>query len=160
MASGRLKRSEELFKKFVETLEKQDGNVSLTCKILDISKTAAYEWKSNDADFSTAWNDAVERTLELMEQEAYRRAVRGYMKPVYYQGAEVGQVMEYSDRLLELLLTHKRGFKTRTENLYGGIPGAPPIKFEFYPENLTFDESMQLATLLDKAQIKPDAVPK
>lgn len=61
-------------------------------------------WKQKNPEFSLAWIEATQAYRESLEHEAYRRAVNGTLRPVYYKGNEVGSVREYSDRLLELLL--------------------------------------------------------
>jgi len=43
--------------------------------------------------------------LEILEAEAYRRALEGDVVPVYRKGKLVGEVRKYSDRMLMVLLT-------------------------------------------------------
>jgi hypothetical protein len=44
-----------------------------------------------------------------VEDEAHRRAVEGYNpRPVYHKGEKVGEIREYSDSLLALLLKSRR----------------------------------------------------
>jgi len=42
--------------------------------------------------------------LEMLEDEAMRRALHGDMQPVFYQGREVGSVRKRSDAMLMFLL--------------------------------------------------------
>ena len=42
--------------------------------------------------------------LEILEAEAYRRAIEGVVQPVYRGGKLVGEVRQYSERLLMVLL--------------------------------------------------------
>ena len=42
------------------------------------------------------------------EDEAYRRAVEGVRRPVFHGGVKVGEITEYSDRLLIQLLRRRR----------------------------------------------------
>ena len=44
------------------------------------------------------------RLLICWRPIARRRAIDGFEEPVFYQGAVVGAVRKYSDRMLELLL--------------------------------------------------------
>jgi len=56
---------------------------------------------------------------DLLEEEAWRRAVDGVEKPVYHNGVEVNTIREYSDSLLLALLKahmpHKYGTKVKVE---------------------------------------------
>ena len=45
-----------------------------------------------------------ERSLEVLEDEAYRRAVEGVEIPVFQSGKQVGVKRQWSDRLLVFLL--------------------------------------------------------
>ena len=45
---------------------------------------------------------------DLLEEEAFRRAVEGDLQVVYYKGEEVGRRRVYSDQLLSLLLKGKK----------------------------------------------------
>ena len=42
--------------------------------------------------------------LEILEAEAYRRALEGVVQPVYRKGKLVGEVRQHSDRMLMFLL--------------------------------------------------------
>lgn len=76
-----------------------------------------------DEDFATRWDDAVEHGVDLLEDEALRRAKDGVQKPVFgslgaNQGTGVvGHIQEYSDTLMTLSLKGRRPerYKDRTE---------------------------------------------
>ena len=93
---------------FLKKLIRTGGNVSKACAVIRISRTAAYDHKKNDEDFSAAWDEAIEQGVDLAEEELYRRAVKGVKKPVYQGGKRVGYIREYSDSALALLLKTKR----------------------------------------------------
>lgn len=61
-------------------------------------------WRENDPVFRGHLLEARLRFAESLETEAHRRAVIGVDKPVYYQGEVVGEIREFSDGLLTLLL--------------------------------------------------------
>ena len=82
--------------------------VSEAAKVAGIHRQRAYEWRKLDADFATAWSDAEERSTELLEREAFRRAAVGTLKPVFQGGERVGEIREYSDTLLIFLLKARR----------------------------------------------------
>ena len=86
----------------------QRGNVTLAAVKAKIGRQTAYDARGSDPAFATAWKQAEEIGVELMEAEARRRAVEGCDRPVYQGGKLVGKVREYSDVLLIFLLkAHK-----------------------------------------------------
>ena len=86
-------------------------NVSLACRTIGITRRTAYNYKEKDSEFSKAWDEAIENATDLLEFEARRRALSGTLKPVFYQGQEVGKINEYSDTLMIVLLKAYRGEK-------------------------------------------------
>jgi len=80
------------------------GNVTLSAQKAKVGRQYAYQARESDPAFAAAWKEAVEASVELMEAEARRRAVEGYLKPVYQSGKKVGEIREYSDTLLIFLL--------------------------------------------------------
>lgn len=57
-----------------------------------------------DPEFCEAYDRAQSIFREGLVSEAYRRAVEGWLEPVYQKGECVGEVRRYSERLLEMLL--------------------------------------------------------
>ena len=51
--------------------------VGQAARAAGISRAVAYTWKTEDNEFSSAWNDAVEEGIDMLETIAYRRAVEG-----------------------------------------------------------------------------------
>jgi hypothetical protein len=80
------------------------GIVKSACEIAEVSRDTANAWRRDDKEFTLAWNKALDIAADRVEAEVVRRAVDGVEKDVYYQGKVVGQVREYSDRMLELLI--------------------------------------------------------
>jgi hypothetical protein len=118
----------------LETLA-ETGNVRLACKTADVSRATAYVHYHSNPSFADRWDDALEDSADLMEQEARRRAVQGTQKPVIYKGELAGNwvddngnivspenpearlipltVREYSDTLLMFMLKGARPEKYR-----------------------------------------------
>lgn len=69
-----------------------------------VSKKVVEQQLEYDSDFAAAVEDATEMWADTLEKEAYRRAVEGVEKGVYYQGARVDTEVQYSDSLLSQLL--------------------------------------------------------
>lgn len=86
-----------------------------------IVRSTAFYHKTNDLEFRTQWEAAVEVALDSLLEEAYRRATIGHDEPVIHQGRistvadpETGDerpltVRKYSDRLMEVLLKWRYG---------------------------------------------------
>lgn len=54
--------------------------------------------RERDPDFAAAWDEAIDVSTGIIEQEAIRRAVHGW---------DDGKVRKYSDRLMELILKRR-----------------------------------------------------
>ncbi len=88
---------------FIEAL-RATGNVTLAAKYAGRSRNQAYYVRRRSEHFATQWDEALEEGTDLLKAEAWRRAVNGIDKPVYYKGEVVGSITKYSDRLLMFLL--------------------------------------------------------
>ena len=89
------------------------GIVADACAAASVSRSTAYRRKDDDAAFAQAWQDALEDAADVMEREAFRRAVEGVDEPVYQGGEKVGVIRKYSDTLLTLMLKANRPAKYR-----------------------------------------------
>jgi hypothetical protein len=91
-----------------------------------IDRRTAYAARAVDHDFAAAWDIALEDGVQVLEEEARRRAVNGVTreKGIYHQGVQVGTetVTEYSDTLLIFLLKAKRPevYRDRTDVKHTG----------------------------------------
>lgn len=63
-----------------------------------------------DAQFAREWENAAAAGIDRLEDEAHRRAVEGVSpRPICdKEGNEIGEIREYSDSLLTLLLRSRR----------------------------------------------------
>jgi hypothetical protein len=72
------------------------------------SRSTIYLWVEHDPEFAMAYQQAQQAAVEVMEREAWRRAVEGspYTRTSYWHGEPVGSEtkVEYSDALMTLLL--------------------------------------------------------
>lgn len=100
---GRIKFTKQKRKKFINLLSKY-GNKTVACKGVDISYPTFKKYYESDLDFREKVDLALEQAGDELEQEAYRRAVKGVSEPVYQNGQYVGDKITYSDRLLTMLL--------------------------------------------------------
>lgn len=90
------------------------GNVKAAVEEAGVSRAFVYEERNRDAEFARAWESALETAADVMEREAFRRAVEGVDEPVFSpKGFKVGTVRKYSDTLLIFLLKGARPEKYR-----------------------------------------------
>jgi hypothetical protein len=100
------------------------ANVSRAAKAAKLHRSWVYEQREKDEAFATRWKEAEEIACDALEEEARRRALKGTLKPIYQGGKRVGQVREFSDTLMVILLkAHRRekyGDKQSLEVNHGG----------------------------------------
>lgn len=115
---------------FLDALARR-GNVSDAAKAAGIHRDTANEHRKSDAEFAARWKDALDQAADVLEREAFRRAVDGVLKPVFGSGGtgvgtvEVGQERVYSDTLLIFLLKGARPEKYREKHEIVGQNGGP-----------------------------------
>lgn len=109
---GRAVRTPEIEDRFLEVLA-TGASVYKAALEVGIGRRTAYEWREADPEFKARWDEAVDCGVDLMEDEALRRAKDGVTKPVYYQGQVCGEVQEYSDTLMIFQLKARRPEKYR-----------------------------------------------
>jgi hypothetical protein len=88
----KLKLTRERQQRFLEALS-ETGIVSTAVGIAGTSRTRVYELRRRDAAFAEAWEEAEERAADVLEAEAWRRAVDGVKEPV----VSAGRVMKNDD---------------------------------------------------------------
>lgn len=123
VASRRTKRRDE---KFFAVLA-AGGMIRDALAASGYKRRTVYDWRKADPEFERRWREADDEALELMEQEADRRAMEGTQKPVFYQGMECGYVTEYSDTLLIFRMKAKDPEKYRDnfKHEHVGAGGGP-----------------------------------
>lgn len=89
------------------------GNISVTCEEMKLNRLTVYQMKATNEEFAARLNEALEYGVNGWEDEAARRAFKGYDRPVYQQGMLVGKTREYSDTLATFLLKGARPEKHR-----------------------------------------------
>jgi len=98
--------------KFLEALAEY-GVVSYAADAANISRTHAYHVRKKNVAFRKAWDEALEKSVEKLEQEAHRRA------------------LNKSDTLLIFLLKSRKPevYRERQETIVSG--GDKPVKVEY-----------------------------
>lgn len=90
-------------KQFLDTLS-TSGNIRSSAAVHGISEAAIENRRRSDPNFADAVDIARQMATYKLEEEARRRALHGVERDVYYKGEVVGKQLEYSDKLLTLLL--------------------------------------------------------
>ncbi len=99
--------------------------VTKACEYAPISTHTVRQHRKKDPEFDKLVQDAIEAGTDLIEDEATRRAVDGYDRPIFQGGEEVGVVREYSDSLMAILLKGRRRSKYGDKQEITGADGAP-----------------------------------
>ena len=120
---GRTHRTPKDQATFLEALQ-NTANVSTSCQVAGLSRSFVYDWRAADPEFAADWASALELGCDALEDEAVRRGCEGHLKPVFYQGKEVGAIREYSDTLLIFMLKARRPARFRDNYLPAQHAGA------------------------------------
>ena len=97
---------------FIEVL-RETGNVTLAAQHAGQSRNQVHDVRQRSKRFAAQWDNALEEATDLLEAEAWRRAVTGIDKPVFYKGKVVASIKKYSGPLLMFLLEAHRPQKFR-----------------------------------------------
>ena len=87
----------------MKELEKH-GNVTQAMKTAKAARGWVYGRRQRDRFFRDAFEAARTCGIEVLKDEAHRRAYVGIEEPVYHQGKICGHVRRYSDGLLMFLI--------------------------------------------------------
>lgn len=101
--------------------------VGAAAKKAGVARSFVYEIRKKDECFAAEWAAALDKGIDALEDEAYRRAMGGTLRPIYYRGHKVGTVREFSDTLTIFLLKGNRPEKYRERHELSGPNGMPLI---------------------------------
>ncbi len=75
---------------------RETGNVRLACGVAKVGRSSHYRWREENSEYRAAFDQAKEDATDVLEAEAFRRAVEGveeptgwYMGRTWRDGAEV-----------------------------------------------------------------------
>lgn len=88
---------------FLFNLEKW-ANITQACRVSKLSRRTIYNWIDSDAVFKVEYDQSLKIAIDVLEDEAKRRAYNGTKEPIYQSGKKVGTVTRYSDTLMIFLL--------------------------------------------------------
>ena len=110
--------------RFLLTLSKP-GHTSKACQTSGLTRRQVTTLREDDAAFGRAYDDAMNEAVDLLEAEAWRRALRGTTQPISRAGQPV-VTRRYSDPLLMMLLRGCRPEKFRMQGKTS-MPADPMI---------------------------------
>lgn len=112
---------------FCAALAAAGGSVTRACEAVGVSRTTAYRWREEDAEFAAEWDRAKAIGLDALEDEALRRAFEGVEVPVLHHGKVVSTVRNYSDTLTIFLLKGGKPekYRERVSTELTGAGGGP-----------------------------------
>lgn len=102
------------------------GMVTRAAEAAGIDRWTHYEWLKVDPDYKREFERACTIVTDAWEDEAIRRAFHGVEKPVTVAGARE-LVKEYSDRLAEFILTHRKPEVYGKQRIEHTGPGGKPL---------------------------------
>lgn len=118
----------EFVEPFLERL-REGATEGKACAVIGVSRQWVYKQRREHPEFNQACIEAIEDGVDLLEEEARRRAVQGVATPVFNSKGElVDHKIEYSDALLTLLIKGRRPqvFRDRMSTEVTG-PGGMPL---------------------------------
>lgn len=103
------------------------GVIGPACKAARVGRRTVYDHRDRDKAFAAAIALALEDYADALELEVDRRGRQGIPRDVYYQGAVVGQELEYSDGLLlaKVKAARPEKFRERVQVQHDGKVDGP-----------------------------------
>jgi hypothetical protein len=103
------------------------ASVTRASKKSKVPRSTIYEWLKNIPEFKTNYEASCKIAIDVLQDEAIRRAHEGTVRPVYQGGEKVGSIREYSDTLLIFLLKGllPETYKDRAQHEHSGKDGGP-----------------------------------
>lgn len=101
--------------------------VTLAARSAQVAPSSVYEARKVDPGFAEDWDAAIAIGADVCEIEVWRRGITGVVKPVFQGGQQVGEIREYSDRMLELLIKRHKPhlYRERHSLEHTGRAGLP-----------------------------------
>ena len=118
--------------RFLITLS-ETGNPSAACRASSLTRRQINVMRERDPAFARAYDDALDDAADLLEAEAWRRALEGVPQPLLKAGQPVVDpvtgtpiiVQRYSDPLLVMLLRGCKPTKFHRRNGPTALPTDP-----------------------------------
>lgn len=128
-----VKKQVAFLKAFAET-----GTIAAAAKVTSTYPKTVWVWRRDDPAFRARFDAAVRAFVDVLEDEAIRRAVTGWDEPVYQKGERVGVVRRFSDRLLEVLLRAWSPARFRESTTSVAVQSSGPTAVAIAGEGVVF----------------------
>lgn len=116
--------------RFLAELEKH-GNVTEALRAAKAARGWVYRKRQEFPDFAQAFDEARACGIEVLKDEAHRRAYEGIEEPVFYKGDEIARVRKYSDVLLMFLIKQADpSYRERYDLAIGNAGNGRPFMFQ------------------------------
>ena len=141
---------------FLEAVVVAGGIVDRAARAVGINRCTVYKWRERDERFAKAYTVAMDRAMDVMEDEGKRRAFEGTRKGIYFEGRLVAAELQYSDACwLAIMRAHRPQYQQNGKTTFQGTgkDGAIPLSLVL-PEHLkaATDEQLRAASeRLDQA---------
>ena len=112
------------------------GDLAKAVRASGVPRQNHYHWLRWLDGYKDAFTQAEVIAADVMESEAFRRAVDGVEKPVHYKGERVDTVTEYSDTLLIFKLKGARPEKYKDNAAVQNLNITGPVQFVIKQETL------------------------
>jgi len=111
------------------------GNITAAADKARIARQTHYDWLNISEEYAEAFKQTQLIAMDVLEDEAIRRAVEGWQEPVFYQGEQVATIRKYSDTLLIFLLKGNKPEKYHERAEHTG-PGGSQLIGEILVRNV------------------------
>ena len=126
-------------KTFLEAFS-HTGTIAHAAREAGFNPRQHWRWLERDPEYKERFQEAEAIFIDVLQRELFRRAVEGVPRPVFYKGAKVGEVTEYSDAcLIFALKAHDPKYRALDRLELAG-PHSGPIEVRFIPPNWPPDE--------------------
>lgn len=98
LTAGHEKFDDQRKKVYLETLRKT-SNKTIAARAAGVAQNTVSNHYHKYPEFAKAVDQCFDEAVDMMEHEVLRRGFLGVPKGVYYQGAKIGEEMQYSDTL-------------------------------------------------------------
>jgi hypothetical protein len=103
----------------------QTFSVVRAAEAAEVSPSSHYRWYHKLANYRAAFEKRKQLGGQWLETECLTRAGEGWLEPIYYQGAECGQVRRFDSGLAQFLLRGLLPEKYGSKTEISGPQGAP-----------------------------------
>ena len=97
----------DIRKKFIDAI-REHRSITKACEAVGKGRTTVYRWRKDNQEFQEEWDEAVETNVDDLEAGAMRRAIEGWLEPVYYKGEPKGVIRKFSNALTIFMLKKQR----------------------------------------------------